>query len=471
MLFSIFAKTILWFHLHYCFGGYSDMSVLKGKKQQIKKEIVTLLTQSVQSTLGLTQFQISEQLKVSRQTIKKYLDELVSERKIQAFAIGAYTLYYLPKNQDYTFYQVLYYGALRVSAYLTSSREWLNPELIEVAWGEIIDQITIPSEEEIPRLEKRPTPDLLERLLDVVCSMVNKLKFFNLIPNATILPPLGTQSPMTRLIRVQDPGLKDNGSAQHYYLISNLLQEKLTYKSGLPIIVRVAGEIQPENTEFYYEIGFVEQYFLDVCVTDLIDNTIDPRHYLDMIQTCFANFLKFTKREYMLGNTLHYELKFADNRQFEEFWGIRTKSLIKNFEIIQKLGIQSSRKHIPYEDWPDEHTLIIQLITNVGYTFDEYHRAAMKVFPHAGYNVHFEKIPNGLQINMLEEFDFEATFIIPTDQNSIREHYRKLGITSEEFFKERQHIYEEILGEMSAKRIQRIQRKKQHKRQNATLNI
>ncbi len=120
------------------------MSVIKGKKQQIKKEIVTLLTQS---TIGLTQYQISEQLKVARQTVKKYLDELKNEEKIQSSAIGAYTLYYLPKISDYSFYQVLYYGALRVSAYLTSLRDWLNPELIEIAWGGIIDQIPLPFEE------------------------------------------------------------------------------------------------------------------------------------------------------------------------------------------------------------------------------------------------------------------------------------------------------------------------------------
>ncbi len=443
------------------------MSELKGKKHQIKKQIVALLTQS---TLGLTQFQISEQLKVSRQTVKKYLDELVSEGKAQSFAIGAYTLYLLPKNRDYTFYQVLYFGALRISAYLTSSHEWLNPELIEIAWGGIIDQISLPYEEEIPHMEKKPSPDLLERLLDVVCNIINNLKFFNLNPYAEILPPMGTQSPMTRLIKVRDSGLKENGSAQHYYLIAGLFQEKLTLKSGLPIVVRIAREIQPEDIEFYYEIGFVEQYFLDISVVEQKEKSVDPRHYLDIIKTYFSTFQRCTTREYMLGNTLHYELKFADNLEVEEFWAGRAKLFLKNYEIFQKLGLKSARKWIPYEDWPEDSTLIIQLITNVGFTFDEYHRAAMKVFPVAGYNVHYEKIPNGLKINMLEDFDFEVLFVNQIDNNSMKEHYQKLGITSEEFFKERQIALLEIQEEMKNRRIQKAARKRQIKRQQMSTN-
>ncbi len=444
------------------------MSTIKGKKQQVKKLIITQLTQS---TFGLTQFQISEQLKVARQTVKKYLDELIDEGKIQSSIIGAYTLYYLPKNQDYTLCQALYYGALRVSAYLTSPHDWLNPELIEIAWGGIIDQISIPFEDEIPHMEKRQTPDLLEHLLDAVCNMVNNFKFFNLNPFAEILPPLGSQSPMTRLIRVKDPGLKENGSIQHYYLIAGLLQEKLTYRSGLPIIVRVAREVQPEDTELYYEIGFVEQYSLDICILEQFDNDSDQRNYLEIIKNYFSAFLRSTTREYLLGNTLHYELRFADNLEVEEFWATRAKLLLKNLEIFQRLYSKSIRKHLPYEDWPDGHTLIVQLITNVGFTFDEFHRAARKVFPYAGYNVHFEKIPNGLKVNMLENFDFEALFVNFTDEKVMREHYRQLGITSEEYFRERQRAFQEIQEEMKQKRIQRIAKKRQLKRQKVTTEM
>lgn len=444
------------------------MSAVKGKKQKVKKLIASLLTQS---PLGLTQFQISEQLKVARQTVKKYLDELVSEGKIQSSAVGAYTLYYLPKNLDHTFFQILYYGALRISAYLTAAHEWLNPELIEIAWGGILDQITLPFEDEIPRLEKKPSPDLLERLIDTVCNMVNNLKFFHLMPYAEILPPMGTQSPMTRLIRVRDQGLKETGSAQHYYLIASLLQEKLTERAGLPIIVRVAREIQQEDTEIYYEIGFVEQYFLDISVTELKDNNINPRHYLDIIRDFFATFLKCTTREYILGNTLHYELKFADNLLFEEFWASRSKLFMKNLEILKRLGLQATRKWIPFEDWPEGSTLVIQLLTNVGFTFDEYHRAAMKVFPYAGYNVLYEKIPNGMKINMLEDFDFEALFVNQIDDASIREHYRKIGIISEEYLKERQRAFQEIQEEMKARRMQRTKKKRQLTRQQITTNL
>jgi hypothetical protein len=443
------------------------MSVIKGKKQQIKNQIVTLLTKE---SVGLTQFKISENVQVARQTIKKYLDELQTEGKIQAAEIGAYTLYTLPKdpNRDHLFSQMLYYGALRVSAYLTKSHEWLNPELIEIAWGGIIDQISIPFEEEIPRLEKKPTPDLLERLLNVVCKLINSLKIFNLHPNAGILPPLGTQSPMTRLIRVEDPGLKESGSVQHYYLIAGLLQEKLTYRSGMPIIVRVAREIQSDDTEFYYEVGFVEQYYLDTSIVEQQDTNVDPHTYLDVIQKWFSTFLKCTTREYFLGNTLHYELRFADNLQFEEFWAVRARSLLKNLEIFQKYSLKATRKFIAYEDWPDNPFLIVQLITNVGFTLDEYRRAARKVYPYAGYNVFLESIPNGLKISMLEPFDFEATWVIHIDENSIREHYHKIGITSEEYLKERQRALQEILEEANKKQIQRAAKKRKVKRQQVT---
>ncbi|OLS12091.1 MAG: hypothetical protein RBG13Loki_4289 [Promethearchaeota archaeon CR_4] len=142
---------------------------------------------------------------------------------------------------------------------------------------------------------------------------------------------------------------------------------------------------------------------------------------------------------------------------------------MKNLEIINKLDIRSTRKYIPYEDWPDVPFLVVQLITNVGFTFDEYHRATMKIFPHAGYNVLFEKIPNGLKINLLEEFDFEALFVSQVDENSTREHYAKLGILSEEYLTERRSALIEIMEEMRRKRLLKVEKKRQLKRKSLSV--
>ena len=443
------------------------MSATIVKRQEFKKRIVNLLLETI---IGLTQFQISEKLKIARQTVKKYLNELVAEKKIDSLAVGAYTLYTASKQSDHSIYQVLYNGALRAAGYLTSLTSWQNPELLEIAWGDIIENTTIPFEDEIPHLEKKSTPDLLECLLDVVCKIINSLKHLNQYPHAEILPPLGTQSPMTRLIHVKDAGLTDLGAAQHYYLLAGLLQEKLTFKSGIPIIVRVARDIQKGDTELYFEIGFVEQYFIDVAIIEQSDTNTPMRHYLDIIKKYFTTFMQLTTREYLLGNTLHYELRSDDNQQVEEFFAARAKMFLKNLEILNSVGIKSTRKYVPYEDWPDVPFLGVQLITNIGFTFDEYERATMKVFPHAGYNVHYEKIPNGLKINLLEEFDLEALFVNQVDEATMREHYSKLGITSEEYFKERRRALIEITEDIRRKRLLKVEKKRRLKRKNLSIH-
>jgi len=418
------------------------------------------------SEFGITPSQIAAQLSIAWRTVNKYVGELTKEGRVSAHIIGPYVVYSARKLGEQSVYQVLYYGAIKTGTRIVQADGFkpdIIPRYLRETWEELANHSTLPFESDIPLFKGQLTPNDLGRLIDVVNNILCEFGYFGEYPKVETIPPLGTSSPMTRLIRLKDPGFIAAGARIHYYLLAGLLEEKLTQKTGIHVTFRVAREIQLGEEVVYFEIGFVESYHIDICVVEKSDPHKDARFYLDTMKNYFSNFLRMNVREYYVGDALHYDFKLLDNLQVDEFFTFRTKSLRRNAEIFNKLKIKSQRQWLPYEDWPESPFLAVEFVSNVGFAFEDYHHAMMETFPLAGYCIHFEKIPNGMRTNFLESRDFDLLFFNQTDDSAVREHYRRLGITSEEFFKQRQQSIQEILTELQKKRLDKLAQKRKRK--------
>jgi len=418
-----------------------------------------------ESDFGLTPTQMADQLKIARATATKYLEELNVEGKILVHFVGPYSVYSIKHNGESSLYQSLYYGAVKGSALLASGYPHLN---LQTIWNDLVDKVTIPYEDEITPVVGQPTPDYLERLMQIANNILSEFGYYSEFPKIEIIPPLGSQSPMTRLIRVIDPGFIEQGAEFHYYFLASLLQEKFTRRAGIPVVFRLTQDIQPQDTVIYIEIGFIESYYVDACIIEQRDTSKDPREFLDIITSYFGNYLRVKVREFELGNVLHYECKFLENREWEELFAIRAKTFRKNVELLRKFNLRPTRQWIPYEDWPEPPYLIVQFVTNLGFAFDDFHRAMREGYQVAGYCMHFEKIPNGIRMNFREKLDFDTLWTNFSSDEDIRELYRNFGIESEQYLVERKKALLEILEEMKKKRLEIRSRK--HKNPGAKLN-
>jgi hypothetical protein len=265
---------------------------------------------------------------------------------------------------------------------------------------------------------------------------------------------------MTRLIRLKDPGFNSANASIHYYFIAGLLQEKLSHIAGMPMVFRVAQDIQQSDEIVYFEIGFVEYYFLDISVVEQADASKIARDFLDPFRDFFTQNLGADVSEYLLGDVLHYELKFPDNQLVEEFFVLWAEIFRKNVQVMRELNIRTDRADVAYEDWVEPSYVIIQITSNIGFTFDDYYHSVAENFPAVGYGVHIEKIPNGICVNFKDPWDYEVLFINTLDDDVMREHYRQLGIESEEYLQRRKQNVVETATEMRKQRVQKRRKKK-----------
>jgi predicted ArsR family transcriptional regulator len=417
--------------------------VYRARNRQNYKQ--TILSALQASDFGHTPAQVAQNLKIARATATKYLEELRVEGKVEVHSVGPYAVYSLKRHGNFSVYQTLYYAATMYAGLLESGH---SPLSVESIWYDLADKVTLPYEEDILPVKGQPTPDYLDRIIHVTVNILSELGYFLEYPKTEIVPPLGTQSPMTRLIRVIDEGFFDHNAGIHYNLIAGLLQEKLSSRAGIPVIFRLTPEIQPEEHVLYYEIGFIESYYLDASVIEQVDTLADPREYLDAYKNYLGRHTQLNVREYDFGGSPHYEFKFVKNREWEEFFALRAMFSRKSAELFRKLHLQSNRKWVPYVDWTESPFLVIQLVSNVGFAFDDYTRAMMEVYPLIGYCIYVEKIPNGLRMNFKEERDYKAYFTEYDSEDDIRALYASFGIESEEFLEGRKQILQEILEEM-----------------------
>ncbi len=430
-----------------------------------KEQIMDILRDSEH---GVTSSKIASQLALAWRTVNKYLGELTKEGRVQAHNIGAYTIYLAQKVGEQSIYPVLYCAAMKIGGSIVQGEE-VNAERIAIAlrgiWEELGGQVTVPFESEISAINGRPTPEILEHLLEVMKKILCEFGYFGKYPQVEIFPPIGSLTPMTRRIRLTDPGYIMAGAGIHYSLLAGLLQEKLIQKTGFKVMFRVAGEIQPKDEVVEFELGFVDHYIMDLNVVEQGNPEISPRDYLGRIENFLSTFFRRNLREYKVGETLHNEVTCLDNTQVEDFFAARAKAVRKNVEIIQKYNIQPTRKCIPWEDWPPGPPyVVIDFVTNLGFFFDEFVSAIRKSFTLAGYCVQYETIPNGVRMHFLEKEDFEIFFSNIFDDQAMREHYRFFGITSEDYFRERKAALLEVAQEVIKERAEwRAKRRKKSK--------
>ncbi|OLS12920.1 MAG: hypothetical protein RBG13Loki_3452 [Promethearchaeota archaeon CR_4] len=107
--------------------------------------------------------------------------------------------------------------------------------------------------------------------------------------------------------------------------------------------------------------------------------------------------------------------------------------------------------------------MVIGIVSNLAFEFEDSLQGMREVFPIAHDLILFERIPNGFRINFLESRDFDIFFLDQTNDSAVREHYRWLRITSEEFFKEKQQSIKEILIEQQRKRLDKLAQKRKRR--------
>ncbi len=421
------------------------------------------------SDFGITSSQIANKLGIAWRTVDKYLKELVRDGRVTSHMVGAYSVFIARKLGEQPVYQLLYTAAIKIGSNMVQGVEFQPdkvPRFLRETWEELGNHVTLPFENEIPHVKGTPNPEFFELLIEVTKRILGEFGYFGNYPKVETIPPLGKSSPLTRLIQLKDPGFIRSRTWTHFHLLANFLEYKLTKITGIPVFFHVAGEIRPQDEMVYFEIGLVENYYIDLSIVQISDPSKNARFYLDIIKNFFSTFFRMKVREYSVGDILHYEGIFLDNQQLDEFFSLRAKSLRKNKEIFEKLKLKGTRKWVPYEDWPDPF-IVVDFINNVGFAVDDYFQAMGETFPEIGYNLWIEIIPGGKRLNFLEPFDFDILFFNQFDDASVREHYRKLGITSEEFLTQRKQALLDLWAEIRKKRPEKIKQKRMKTKEKA----
>lgn len=415
--------------------------------QAFKQRILDAL---YNSDFGMTPTQIARQVQMARTTANKYLEELEREGKLQVHPIGPSAVYEVKRRGNSLMFESLFHGAIRCAAFLTAGE---SPLKFQSVWQDLADKVTLPYEEDIPPVPGQPTPDYFDRLLHTTANILSEFGYFLERPKIEIIPSLGTQSPMSRLIRVRDAGILDASARFHYFFMAGLIEEKLRLRAGIPIVFRVTQDNEPQEHVIYFEVGLIQNYYLDICVIQNADTTKSIREILKIIKDLFALYLRFKVREYNLGEIPHIKLKFLDNRSWEEFLFFRAISYRKNKELFQKLNLRSKREWKPYQDWTDPPYLVIQFVTNVGFAIDDYVHSAIECFRVLGICIHYEKIPNGIRLNFMEKLDADSYFTNIASDEGISQLYHAFGIDSEEFLTGRKRIMIDTLEELKNLRV------------------
>ncbi len=389
--------------------------------------------------------------------------------------VGPYSVFTTRELGKQFAYQILYFGALKVGANLIQGgKEHMPhvPDTMRETWEEFGSLVTLPFEKEISPIKEKPSADDLDNLTTVIKKILCEFGYFGDFPKVKNVPPLGTTLPMTRCIRLTDPGFIKAGAWTHYNLLASLIEEKLTKKTGIHVSFHVAGEIHPTDEFVHFEFGFVTFYYLDLSIFKKSDTHKDERNYLNGIRDYFSSFLPMEVEEYQeerreqgekYNKILHYRVKMKNKEQIDEYFTFRARSLRKNAEIFKELQLKSNRAWVPWQEWSGDPFAVVDFVTNMGSAFDDYHNAMRETFPLIGYCIHVEKISSGFRIHFKEDFDFDILFLNQIDDAAIREHYKALGVTSEEFFARRKQSIQEIFAELQQDRIFKLKEKRKKK--------
>ena len=433
---------------------------MESRMFEIKDQIMHVLQNK---DFGETTKSVAEELGRSRQTIKKYLEELVKEGKLISHEVGTYTLYKVKRKKYEDVVDVLYMQLLVVMKDLEMHYDDFSFNIITYFRKYIrllLKNMKFPVEVQIAsnfKKQKRVFSNLVV-LVDNVREILFKLMPGTEPPRIEVISPLGNIEPMSLLLQVEDRGLIEQRAELHYFLIAILIEEKLSNLLEMEISFKVAQPIKPGGQEVFYELGFIEKYFQDFSLH--VNNTsMTDRVVLNKIERFYDEFTDFKKEILKDGEKIHYKLLFTNNRDVEEAYetmirvkteGMKAgKELEKNFEELRL------REWISVENWQKEPYVVIDVTGNIGYLVNEHIRISQITDKFTGICAHYEKIRNGWRISCLEKPDFLMLFTPITDWKGRKKVFEYFTPNYEEFIAIRQKIVIELRERLAKKRFER----------------
>jgi len=405
------------------------------------------------SEFGKTSAEIAHDLKISRPTVNKYLEILVQKDRLTAHKIGSYTLYTIIIQKDSNFFTNLWFASFS-SLFDISPGFSIDKSLILkiISIGkETARKMDFDMGKNLKEFEgKEPSPIFLEELISAVKTFFLKYLPWEKKPTIEFVPFVDNMPPMTRILRISDPGLITKGAHLHYYFIGGFLQEKMSQLTKHNISFNLIKDLSRDDESVYYSIGFVQKYFIDVSIDSFLDTTKNTTFYLDILYRFFNEIVPSTLKKTMIDKKLCYQITVKSNQRMEDYFE-KFSSVLRNFTQFTQLYAPRTRKGIPYEDWPEEVYLIVDVSTNAGYLFEEILKISKEIASFAGANIHIEKLNSQFKWSFKDASDFYITFPFLNPPEEIREQITKMGFNSEYYYEIRKAIREEAENMMVKK--------------------
>ncbi|MFX0137898.1 MAG: HTH domain-containing protein [Candidatus Hodarchaeota archaeon] len=234
----------------------------KGRKN-ISENILTLLDSA---KFGLNYSQIAEQLDLSRNTVKKYVEALKKEDKVLIMEIGRSNICLIKRDMIDSSRDILdRVGFLANDFMISFFRAFekiffpLHPnlrELIKEIGREMSKTMVWPTVEISDSID--PSKDKLAYLIQIGNVCIQHFEVFNQfgkVIDAEIIPP---QSNATSLVLRVKYTLDFEDTEFFYHMISGFYEQKLHENFGRNLFTKVL-EIQKENSICYFETGFKDE--------------------------------------------------------------------------------------------------------------------------------------------------------------------------------------------------------------------
>lgn len=402
-----------------------------------------IFTHILNSEYGKTSAQIAQELQISRPTVNKYLEVLVQKDRIISHKIGSYTLYTIIERKDSSFFTNLWFAAFSSFFHIAPSSTIDKTILTKIVlFGkETARNMTVDLGNALKEYRnKEPSPLFLEEIINSVKQFFIKYLPWEKKPTIEFVPIFDNMPPMTRILRISDPGLISKGAYLHYYFIGGFIQEKLSELTNQNISFNLIKDLTPADECIYYTIGFVQKYFIDMSIVEHSDKTKTDIFYLDILYQFFNEIVPSTLKRRINNKKQCYEITVKSNQRMEEYFE-KFSSTIRNFSAFNQLYSKSiTKKEIPYEDWPDEVYLIVDVSTNAGYFFEEILKISKIISSFVGANTHIEKADSVFKWSFKDASDFYITFPFLNPPQDIREQISSMGFNSEYYYEIRKAI-------------------------------
>jgi len=430
-------------------------------QETYKKAIIRNLEDS---GYGKTASEIAQDLDISRPTAIKYLKWLEREDKVKRHVMGRYNVFLVEPKQDQDLFQHLY--LLLMAGF--NDLQILDEKLLGILVTKfkhysrsIIKKINLSFEGHIPDLSKEEQSyENLEQLVEIVRQFLRQLVIYGKNPSIEIIPPLGKLRPMSLLLKLEDPGFAEQNAILHYYFVARVIEEKISRLTHADLYFNVVEPIMKDGKNIYYELGYIENYYLELSIEENASAPFSKKDLLDQIKAFYASAIKSQTEERMAPDGPHYIFRSLSNRDLEEFFETIIRDNIENVaiasELIQDPKVRIIRKWVPIEDWIEPPYAVVNCVANFGYLVDEYIRTANQAYKFSGTCVHFEKIDGGWRLNLKERLDFDMLFTPLNEVQKYKEIYAQITTDPEEFLRRRYEALARLRKELTIKRVENM---------------